>query len=202
MSEVMNQENRLLEELKAQQALRRQARTITRLVVLSLALVGVVVLLLFRGGGRPATALAPAPPGAEAAFVPTHQPVGDRGQGEDHPRVSLTQTPSIPPGPDATAPLAGKVEGLSNPSEYRAIIYSHGNGLFWVQPFAADPFTPIDTDGSFHADVHGTEDTFHVIIVRYNDAAPPPPPPGKTATLDGIMPGVVARGSASKGVGQ
>jgi hypothetical protein len=76
-------------------------------------------------------------------------------------------------GPDKMAVIAGTVQGA--PKDSRIVIFAHGD-IWYVQPYAASPFTRI-TDGRFQADTHlGTQ--YAVLVVR-----PSYRPPSTTGDL-------------------
>lgn len=71
------------------------------------------------------------------------------------PTIKLLEVPNIPPGPDGTAEITGKVTGLPSFKAYRVAIYSKGGDTWWAQPTAANPLTEIGEDGEFSADIRG-----------------------------------------------
>lgn len=84
----------------------------------------------------------------------------------------------IPParegGPDQTATIAGQVAD-ARPGQ-KIVLYAK-SGVWWVQPLVEQPFTDIQSDGSWKADIHfGTE--YAALLVE-----PDYVPPAKTDSL-------------------
>jgi hypothetical protein len=68
------------------------------------------------------------------------------------PSVDITTTPQAAVGgSDRQAGIAGRVVGAK--PDQRIVIYAK-SGLWWVQPYAAEPFTAIARDGSWSAKTH------------------------------------------------
>jgi len=89
-----------------------------------------------------------------------------QGSPSSGPRIEFTE---IPPadcgGPDRTDLIAGKVIGAA-PRQFRLTIYAAAcNGVLYIQPTVAAPFTNINSDGSFDAYIHlGL--TYYVLLVK------------------------------------
>lgn len=67
----------------------------------------------------------------------------DRTETEE-PSIEILKVPNIPPGEGPLGPISGKVSGIT-PSDCRVVIYAQGD-KFYVQPWAATPFTDIDKE--------------------------------------------------------
>src|SRR5438477_12026 len=66
--------------------------------------------------------------------------------GQEKARITITRVPSCQPGetmcPD---PIKGTVAGAGR--DQKLVIYAHGGDKWWVQPYAASPFTNISDNG-------------------------------------------------------
>ncbi|MGV3520551.1 hypothetical protein [Luteitalea sp.] len=72
------------------------------------------------------------------------------------PEVSITTVPEAGTGgPDRVKAIAGRAQAVD--SGDRIVLYAR-SGVWWVQPLAAEPFTPIAADGTWRSSTHlGTE---------------------------------------------
>jgi len=85
-----------------------------------------------------------------AGPVSTSQ-VGARTANNIHWRFD--QVPPHGKGPDQIKPISGRVEGISNPSEYKVVLYSFADRWF-VQPSDTAPYTMINNDGTWSNRIH------------------------------------------------
>lgn len=67
--------------------------------------------------------------------------------------MKFTYIPSQGQGPDSGGIIKGVVEGLKKPNLYKIIIYAHTD-RWYVQPFADQPRTDIESDGTWNASTH------------------------------------------------
>ena len=83
-------------------------------------------------------------------------------------------------GPVPIVPIAGHAKGAH--TEDKIVVYAKaGNGIWWIQPVAMQPFTPIAQDSSWTASTHlGTE--YAALLVRpgYRPAPTTDALPGKS----------------------
>ena len=87
------------------------------------------------------------------------------------PTIKFTSVPLSGGGPTSRGDIAGTVVGLSNPEQYNVVLYAKTD-LWYIQPRADDPFTPIDSDGNWENWTHlGV--TYAVLIVRSSFGEPP-----------------------------
>ena len=100
------------------------------------------------------------------------------------PSITITQAPpSDPGGPDKMARISGTTTGACK--ECVVVIYSKGD-VWYVQPWAAQPFTDISETGQWSTDVHlGTE--YAAILARRHYQ-----PPARTGTLPAVRGDVLA----------
>jgi hypothetical protein len=91
------------------------------------------------------------------------------------PRIEITEVPSYDcGGAEKSESIAGRVTGVE-PKRYRLVIYSHAcNGVFYVQPTVAAPFTHLDSDGAFDSYIH-LGHTYYVLLVKADAAFKPKP---------------------------
>jgi hypothetical protein len=112
------------------------------------------------------------------------------------PSLEITQVPaSDPGGPGRLDFIEGKASGTM-PGQ-QVVLYVH-SGSWWVQPFANQPFTKIQADGSWKNSTHlGTEYAALLVNADYH-------PTPKLASLpsqgDGIRAVTVAKGKTGKTV--
>lgn len=84
---------------------------------------------------------------------------------EDKPKITITSTPSDPPGPNmASEPIKGTVTG-GDPKDQKVVIYARGGDTWWVQPTVAEPYTDFEKDGSWESETHGAT-RFVALLVR------------------------------------
>jgi hypothetical protein len=95
------------------------------------------------------------------------------------PSVEFSRIPvSAPGGPDKFDAIEGRVIGAK--TGQRVVLYAK-SGIWWVQPFAAKPFTEIQSDSKWKSSIHlGTEYAALLVDTTY---VPAPglhelPPPG------------------------
>lgn len=93
-----------------------------------------------------------------------HQISGFADPDQDTPSVVLSKVPSLSCGPGGTGELKGKASGLPSSKDYRIVIYSKCEGVYYVQPTAVSYLTDIDDDGSFAADVHGAQEYVALLV--------------------------------------
>ena len=91
------------------------------------------------------------------------------------PRIEITEVPSYDcGGVEKSESIAGRVTGVE-PQRYRLVIYSHAcNGVLYVQPTVAAPFTNLDPDGAFDSYIH-LGHTYYVLLVKAHAAFKPKP---------------------------
>ncbi len=66
--------------------------------------------------------------------------------------ISITHIPSAGPGEDSFGDIRGIAHNV--PARSRVVIYSLGN-TWYVQPYADAPFTDINKNGQWSANIHG-----------------------------------------------
>jgi hypothetical protein len=118
---------------------------------------------------------------------------GCRGQrAASPPAVTFVTIPAAGPGgSDALAPIAGRVTGAA-PGD-RIVLFAR-SGVWWVQPWTAQPFTSIGADGAWSSTIHlGAEYAALLVTPEYR-------PP---ATLEAIPPvgGAVRAAVTTRGAG-
>ncbi len=64
------------------------------------------------------------------------------------PTVRLTDVPCGKRASDDNGMISGQIEGLSNPQQYKIVIYARTN-IWFVQPTEADPLTDVMSDGTW-----------------------------------------------------
>ncbi|HKV92262.1 MAG TPA: hypothetical protein VJW20_06920 [Candidatus Angelobacter sp.] len=67
--------------------------------------------------------------------------------------MKFTYIPSQGQGPDSGGLIKGVVEGLKKPNLYKIVIYAHSD-RWYVQPFADQPLTNIEPNGTWNASTH------------------------------------------------
>ena len=67
--------------------------------------------------------------------------------------LKFTNVPSQGHGPDSAGIIKGRVEGLTRPEMYKIVIYAHTD-RWYIQPFADQPITNIDSNGTWEASTH------------------------------------------------
>lgn len=79
--------------------------------------------------------------------------------------VKFTNIPSQGQGADSAGIIKGRVEGLARPEMYKIVIYAHTD-RWYVQPFADQPITNIDSNGTWEATTHlGTR--YAALVVKH-----------------------------------
>jgi hypothetical protein len=79
--------------------------------------------------------------------------------------ISISTVPRSGTGEDAMETIAGSAKGIDDPQQYRVVIYAFSDNVWYVQPQADQPFTIIQTDGSWSTETHlGSE--YASLIVR------------------------------------
>ena len=100
------------------------------------------------------------------------------------PDIAITRVPSKGAGPDRTEPIAGTVSGV-NVNECRVVVFARTN-TWYVQPYAASPYTTISNDGKWDTDTH-LGDEYAALLVK-----PSYKPPPTTNTLPEVGDDVLA----------
>lgn len=79
----------------------------------------------------------------------------DPSVAEVEPRIEVTTVPPYDPvgGPSSRATIAGFVSGLSDPAEYRLVLYAYTD-FYYVQPLTSAPFIRIDSSGRWSTWTH------------------------------------------------
>lgn len=95
-------------------------------------------------------------------------------------------------GPDTMQPISGRVAGAK--SDQQVVLYAH-SGVWWIQPFANQPFTRIRSDGTWSTTTHlGTEYAAFLVDREYR-------PEAKLSALptaaDGVQAIAVQQGKAA-----
>lgn len=91
-------------------------------------------------------------------------------QAHNEPFIEISHVPPAGDGsPDNLQTIAGRVTG-ARPGE-RIVLFAH-SGVWWVQPFATQPFTEIRADSTWNSTTHpGSEYAALLVDARYH---PPP----------------------------
>jgi len=99
-------------------------------------------------------------------------------------RIEFTNIPqSSEGGSDNIEMIAGRIEGAK--SGQKIVLYAK-SGVWWIQPFLNDPFTEIQSDGTWQNSTHlGTEYGALLVEADYK-------PPAKVDSLPSIGDGVLA----------
>jgi hypothetical protein len=108
-------------------------------------------------------------------------------------KILITRVPVAGAGPDSQGIIGGKVEGIKDPNAYKVVLYVRTD-KWYVQPHTAQPFTPVESDGSWSASIHlGSE--YVALLVR-----PSFQPPAQSDSLPAFGKDVlsVARAAARK----
>ncbi|PWU19832.1 MAG: hypothetical protein C5B50_05230 [Verrucomicrobia bacterium] len=87
-------------------------------------------------------------------FTPGPAPAQSDAGKVSKPTIKLLTVPKIPPGPEKTAEIAGKVSGVSPLKDFRVVIYSKSDH-WYIQPAKDNPYTEIGDEGEFSTDIHG-----------------------------------------------
>jgi hypothetical protein len=80
------------------------------------------------------------------------------------PVVTITVVPPAGQGSNSNGNIAGQVSGISNPSQYRIVLYSHTD-KWYVQPEIDSPYTDIDENGHWNNWAH-LGSRYAAILVR------------------------------------
>lgn len=84
---------------------------------------------------------------------------------ETKPTITITSVPTDPPGEQmASEPITGTVSGV-DPNEHKVVIYARGGDRWWVQPYAASPYTDIGKDSKWESETHGGTE-FAALLVK------------------------------------
>ena len=106
---------------------------------------------------------------------------------EDAPiSIEITHAPPSGEGPESRGDIAGTVQGLEKPEEYRVVIYAHTD-WWYVQPEAIDPYTSIESDGTWSNWTH-LGHRYAALLVK-----PSYQPPARARTLPKVNGEVIAR---------
>ena len=89
--------------------------------------------------------------GTILAIAPTF--AADRTE-TDRPPIEILKAPSVPPGEGSLYPISGKIAG-AKPGDCRVVVYSFGD-KWYVQPWAAAPFTEINKDLTWKGQTRGS----------------------------------------------
>jgi hypothetical protein len=98
--------------------------------------------------------------------------------------IAITRAPSKGAGPDRMEAIAGTVDGV-NVKDCRVVVFARTN-TWYVQPFAASPYTTISNDGKWETDTH-LGDEYAALLVK-----PSYKPPDTTDTLPEVGGDVLA----------
>jgi len=95
---------------------------------------------------------------------------GCRLQKTEQPSIRITRLPAADAGgPDKTGYIEGEVAGAR--PEDRVVLYAH-SGVWWVQPFAAQPLTTILADRTWKNSTHlGTDYAALLVDANYHPQA-------------------------------
>jgi hypothetical protein len=105
-------------------------------------------------------------------------------------KILFTVVPGLGSGPDALAPIEGRVEGIENPSGFKILLYAHTN-RWYVEPFADQPLTDIDSTGGWKNETHlGQQYAALVVLPTYSPQSAPEelPPVGGGVIAKEIVP--------------
>jgi len=100
------------------------------------------------------------------------------------PSIAITRVPSKGGGPDRMELIAGTVEGV-NVNDLRTVVFARTN-TWYVQPYAASPYTTISSDGKWETDTH-LGDEYAALLVKSSYK-----PPATTDTLPEVAGDVLA----------
>lgn len=85
--------------------------------------------------------------------------------------VRILEIPSLGGGSDSRGLIAGRVEGVREPQQYKIVVYSRTN-MWYVQPTKEQPLTTINPDGSWKNWIHlGSE--YAALLVKPTYRPPP-----------------------------
>ncbi len=103
-------------------------------------------------------------------------------------KILFKVVPGPGAGPDALAPVEGRVEGIENPGRYKILLYTHTD-RWYIQPFADQPLADIDSAGKWNSETHlGQQYAALVVLPKYSPQSAPEelPPLG-----DGVLAKVI-----------
>lgn len=86
---------------------------------------------------------------AEAALAQARPQCGEGGP----PAILLVKVPTAGGGPDWVETISGVVGGV-NPANGKVVIFSLADGVWYVQPYVAAPYTDIDRYCEFETNIH------------------------------------------------
>ena len=106
------------------------------------------------------------------------------GQEAAKPSIQITLVPPSGGGPDRLERIAGTVSGVNlKECKCKVVIFALTN-VWWVQPFADSPDTPIDSNGKWENDTHlGRE--YAALLVK--DSYKPPSTTGELPQIGGAV---------------
>jgi hypothetical protein len=105
----------------------------------------------FAEANRPGTATASPPAALLPTATPVPRPPGKPPVGAQRASIEITTPPPAGEGPTSSGTIAGRTSNAL-PDRHRVVIYAFTN-KWWVQPTVTKPFTALDTDGRFHAQI-------------------------------------------------
>ncbi len=97
----------------------------------------------------------------------------------EHITIGITKVPPSGSGQDSMRTIAGSVKGMTDPQQYRVVVYALSDKVWYIQPQADQPFTVIQPDGSWSTDTHLGSD-YASLVVR---------PTFRTRAQSGSLPG-------------
>ena len=101
--------------------------------------------------------------------------------------VEFTEIPKAGAGSDSQGNIAGVVKGISNPENYKIVLYAHTD-RWYVQPLTSDPYTDINSAGIWSNWTHlGYRYAALVVLDSFH-------PKAKIMTLPHVGGDVIARG--------
>lgn len=83
--------------------------------------------------------------------------------------IEILEVPKKGQYPDK-GPISGKITGLDNPREYRVVIYARTDA-WYVQPTTTQPFTGINTDGTWSSYIHLGDEYAAVVATKSYEPA-------------------------------
>lgn len=101
--------------------------------------------------------------------------------------VEFTEVPKAGAGSGSQGNIAGVVKGISNPENYKIVLYAHTD-WWYVQPLTSDPYTNINSAGIWSNWTH-LGYRYSALVVRKSFR-----PAAKIMTLPHVGGDVIARG--------
>ena len=101
--------------------------------------------------------------------------------------VEFTEVPKTGAGSDSQGNIAGVVKGISNPENYKIILYAHTD-WWYVQPLTVNPYTDVNSAGVWSNWTH-LGNRYAALLVRRSFH-----PKAKIMTLPHVDGDVIARG--------